>query len=197
MENLHTLVRNLAIILLLASFLEMMLPSKSMQGFVKLVMGLFVISAILTPISSLLRMPLEMSIPAWTEAAAGDMPVLASGDEGSRIGIDAVQEQYKTIIKNQIKALALGVPGVKKAEVEVELAEGSGGLTDQPRINQIRIQINSESQEIKPVQEVIIGGEKESEQENEQELSQLEQEVREKVAVLMQLSTDKISVHEV
>lgn len=200
MEDLNSLIRNLAIIVLLAGFLEMMLPSKSMLGFVKLIMGLFVISAILNPITSLLRMPLEMNIPAWTETTDSDMPVLASGEEGEQIGIDAVEEQFKMIIKNQIKALTLGIPGVKNAEVAVELEKGSGGLTDQPQINQIRISINAESQEIKPVENVVIGGDHEITPETRadisQELSPLGQEVREKVAALMQLSADKIFVVE-
>lgn len=192
MESLQTLVRNLAIILLLASFLEMMLPSKSMQGFVKLVMGLFVISAILTPITSFLHMPLEMSIPAWTETAARDMPVLASGKVNSEIGKDAVQEQFKAIIKNQAKAIALGIPGVKQVEVEVELSEGAGGLTDQPRITQIAIQIDSTALEIKPVEEVVIGkGTVEG-----QKLSSTAIEVREKVAAFMQVAVEKVSVEE-
>lgn len=200
MEDLNSLVRNLAIIVLLASFLEMMLPSKSMQGFVKLIMGLFVISAILNPITSLLRMPLEMNIPAWTETTDSDMPVLASGEEGEQIGIDAVEEQFKMIIKNQIKALTLGIPGVKNAEVAVEIEKGSGGLTDQPQINQIRISINAESLEIKPVENVVISGDQEitpnTGTDNPQELSPLGQEVREKVAALMQLSADKIFIEE-
>jgi stage III sporulation protein AF len=193
LENLQTLVRNLAVILLLASFLEMLLPSKSMQGFVKLVMGLFVISAILNPITAFLNMPLEMSIPAWTETTSRDLPVLAAGSEGSKIGRDAVHEQYKEIIKNQIKALALSVPGVKKAEVEVQLAEGSSGLTDQPRVTLIMIRINSEAKEIKPVEEVVIG----QKDLKVIELSGLALEVREKVAALMQLKNEQIIVKEI
>lgn len=123
MEELYVLIRNLAVILLLASFIEMMLPSKSMQGFVRLVMGLFVISAILTPITALMRMPLEMNIPAWTETSTSDMPVLASGEEGVQISQSAVQEQYKMIIENQIKAVVINVPGVKNAEVKIEMEE--------------------------------------------------------------------------
>ncbi len=192
MENLQTLVRNLAIILLLASFLEMLLPSKSMQGFVKLVMGLFVISAILTTLTSFLHMPVEMSIPAWTETAARDLPVLASGDSGANIGKDAVQEQYKAIIKNQVKALCLGVPGVNKAEVGVELSEGAGGLTDQPRITQISIQIFPKAQEIKPVEEVVIGTEKSE----GQKLSATASEVRQTVATFMQVPIEQVIIEE-
>ena len=170
----------------------MMLPSKSMQGFVKLVMGLFVISAILSPISSLLLMPLEMSIPAWTETSAGDLPVLAAGNDGSAIGRDAVQEQYKEIIQNQVRALALGVSGVEKAEVQVELSKSSGSLTDQPQVLQIVIQINPDHQEIQPVKEVVIG------QENQEVLvlSARAVEVREKVAALMQLPRERVIVEE-
>lgn len=170
----------------------MLLPSKSMQGIVKLVMGLFVISAILTPITAFLHMPLEMAIPAWTETTTKDLPVLASGDDGSVIGKDAVQEQYKGIISNQAKAIALEVPGVKKVEVEVELSEGAGGLTDQPRITQLNLQIYPNAQEIKPIEQVVIG-EKRVEG---QQLSSTAREVREKVAAFMQVPVEKVIVEE-
>jgi len=192
LENLQTLVRNLAIILLLASFLEMLLPSKSMQGFVKLVMGLFVISAILTPLTEFLKMPLEMGIPAWVETAESDLPVLASGNEGSAIGQSAVSEQYQEIIKNQIKAIALGVSGVKSAEVAVELSKEVESLTDQPQITQILIRISSSEIQIKAIEEVVIG---EAEM-KVREPSSAAVEVREKVAAFMQIPQEGIQVDE-
>jgi len=54
------------VILLLSTFLEMLLPNQSMRGFVQMVMGLFVISAVLSPITTFLHTPLEMGIPAWS-----------------------------------------------------------------------------------------------------------------------------------
>lgn len=195
MEGLQTLVRNLAIILLLASFLEMLLPNKSMKGFVKLVMGLFVVSAILTPITSLLGMTMETGIPAWTEASTQELPVLASGEEGEAIGTNAVQEQYKSIVIHQIKALTVGIEGIRDLQVNVELAEGSGGLTDIPQISQIFIALYSEGQGVKPIEEVIIDM-NEPRSDKEPVLSAVALEVRDKVAVFMQIPVEQIVVRE-
>jgi len=190
MEALQTLVRNLAVILLLATFLEMLLPQKSMQGFVKLVMGLFVISAILNPVTSFLHLPLEMEIPAWTRVDQQDMPVLA-GNEGVRIGKNAVQEQYKLILTNEIKAIALGVSGVQQVDVEVVFDKTNEDLTEQPRLAEVRISLNSDKGEIESVKPVVIGG---PEDKKEAGPSGKAEEVRDKVSALMQLPKDKIIV---
>ncbi|SHN78554.1 stage III sporulation protein AF [Desulfitobacterium chlororespirans] len=195
MESLQTLVRNLAIILLLASFLEMLLPNKSMKGFVKLVMGLFVISAILTPLTALLGMTVESAIPAWTESSAQELAVLAPGEVGEAIGTNAVQEQYKAIVVSQIKALTVGMEGIKELQVNVDLAEGSGGLTNIPRIERIMIHLDAEEQGIQPIEDIVINLD-EPKPDQEQVLSAAALEIRDKVAVFMQMPREQIIITE-
>ena len=190
MQTLQTLVRNLAVILLLATFLEMLLPNKSMRGFVQMVMGLFVISAVLAPITTLLHTPLSMEIPAWTATIPQDLPALAFEGQGAKIGRNAVQEQYRLILNNQIKALVLGTPGVKTAEVNVEFEEGGGGFNDQPKIKGVKIMLTSAKEEIQSVQPIII--DKSTLPAKTQ--SQRAEEVRERIATLMNLSKDIIFV---
>lgn len=201
MESLQTLVRNLAIIILMANFLEMLLPSKSMQGFVKLIMGLFVISAVLGPVTSLLHLPLNLSVPAWTEVNSHDMPVLA-GNNGLQAGKDAVQEQFKLILKNQIEALVLGVKGVEKTDVEIQFEESAGGLMDQPRVAQVNILVNSDQTEIKSVEPINVGksgGQSQSDSKSQpqsQSQSERTQTIQERVSALLQIPKDRISVTE-
>jgi stage III sporulation protein AF len=192
LESLQTLIVNLAVILLLATFLEMLLPNKSLKGFVKLVMGLFVISAILSPITSLLRMTVEGGVPAWLENTAQEMPVLASQEEGESIGTNAVQDQYKSIIINQVKALIGTIQGVKDLQVNVDLEEGAGGLTNIPKINRILIQLDT-GQGVTPIEEVVINLEQPRE---EQPASPLALEVRDKIAAFMQMPIDQVIVTE-
>ena len=192
MQTLYTLVRNLAVILLLATFLEMLLPNKSMRGFVQMVMGLFVISAVLSPITTFLHTPLEMEIPAWSATTPQDLPAIATEGQGLKLARDAVQEQYRQILVNQIKALALGSEGVNGAEVNVEFEEGAGGLTDQPKIVSVKVTLSSAKREIPPVQPVSIG----------QSLpipknqSVRADNVRERIAVVMSIAKEKIIVQE-
>ncbi|HVJ48911.1 stage III sporulation protein AF [Desulfitobacterium sp.] len=197
MESLQTLVRNLAIIILLASFLEMLLPNKSMQGFVRLIMGLFVISAVLGPIISLLHLPQSTSIPAWTEVRSQDLPVLA-GNNGLQIGRNAVQDQFKLILEHEIEALVLGISGVDKVKVEVILAASEGGLTDQPQVQLVNIQINTPQTEIQSVQPITIGERKIEEvaQPQSQSQSTLSQTIKEKISAVLQIPQDRIFVIE-
>lgn len=192
MQTLQALVRNLAIILLLATFLEMLLPNKSMRGFVQMVMGLFVISAVLAPITALLHTPLSMEIPAWTATIPQDLPALALEGQGVKVGRDAVQEQYRQILINQIKALALGTQGVEMAEVDVAFEEGAGGIIDRPNITKVKVRLTSAKEEIQAVQPIIIG--KSSLPAKTQ--SQRAEEVRERIATFMNLAKETILVEE-
>ncbi len=189
MQALQTLIHNLAIILLLATFMEMLLPNKSMRGYVQLVMGLFVISAVLNPLTAFLKHPLELEIPAWTSAAPQDMPVLAA--DGARLGKDAVEEQYRRILAHQIRALALGVGGVGEAQVEISFAETSAGLTDQPRIVGVEILLSPAQGTVEPVRPVLIGGEAQ----NPKSENPVALDVKEKVAKLMEIPEETIVVH--
>jgi len=191
-QTLYTLVRNLAVILLLATFLEMLLPSKSMRGFVQMVMGLFVISAVLTPITTFLHTPLAMEIPAWAVTSTQDLPAIATEGQGLKLASDAVQEQYRQILVHQIKALALGSDGVEGVEVDVEFEEGAGGLTDQPKIVLVTVTLTSAKGEIPLVQPITIG---QSPPITEKQSSRAES-ARERIATIMSIAKEKIIVQE-
>jgi stage III sporulation protein AF len=191
-QTLHTLVRNLVVILLLATFLEMLLPNKSMRGFVQMVMGLFVISAVLAPITTFLHTPLEMEIPAWTATTPQDLPAIATEGQGLKLARDAVQEQYRQILVNQIKALALSSDGVKGAEVDIEFEEGAGGLTDQPKISLVKVTLTSAIGEISLLQPITIGQSPPATKSQ----SPKADSVREKIAAIMSISKEKIIVQE-
>jgi stage III sporulation protein AF len=193
MQTLQTLVRNLAVILLLATILEMLLPNKSMKGYVQLVMGMFVIAAILNPLTSLLHMPLKMDIPAWTSVSNQDLPVFANDNSGKKIGRDAVREQYCQILVNQIEALSLGISGVKQVKAEVKFEESSSGeFTDQPRISQVIIRLLEEESTVQPIEPIKIG----QSDTVVKEPSSKALEVQERVANLMELKKEQIIVQE-
>ncbi|AFQ43041.1 stage III sporulation protein AF [Desulfosporosinus meridiei] len=192
MQTLQTLVRNLALILLLATFLEMILPNKSMRGFVQMVMGLFVISAILAPITTLLDTPLSMEIPAWTASSPQDLPAIAVEGQGVQVGRDAVQEQYQRILINQIKGLALGTSGVGDAEVDVRFEEKEGGIIDQPTIAEINVLLTASQETIQSVKPIIIGESTIPETTRSPKV----EEVRERIATFMSIPKEKIIVQE-
>jgi stage III sporulation protein AF len=191
-ETLHILVRNLVVILLLATFLEMLLPNQSMRGFVQMVMGLFVISAVLSPITTFLHTPLAMEIPAWSATSPQDVPAIATEGQGQKLARDAVQEQYRQILVNQIKALALSSEGVKGAEVNVEFEDGAGGLTDQPKISLVKVTLASSETAIPAVQPIVIG----QPPLPTQNQSTMVNTVRERIAEIMSIPKEKITIQE-
>ena len=192
MQTLQTLVRNLAMILLVATFLEMLLPNKSMRGFVQMVMGLFVISAVLAPITTFLHTPLSMEIPAWTATTAQELPAIAAEGQGVIVGRDAVQEQYRQILVHQIQALALSTKGVEGAAVDVKFEEGTGGVTDQPKIAVVKVGLTTAKGAIQPVGPITIVESPPA----MKELSPKAEEVRAKIAAFMSMSNEKIIVQE-
>ncbi|NLI91873.1 MAG: stage III sporulation protein AF [Peptococcaceae bacterium] len=197
MEGLKTLIRNLAFILLLATFLEMLLPSKSMRGLVQLVMGLFVIAAVLNPLADFMSWDFTDKIPAWTEISSTDLPVLASDGKQADSGKSAVREQYKKILVNQIQALVGAVDGVAASEINVDLAKDTGGFSDYPKILKINILYSLKTgatNAITPVAPVIIGGD--SNKKNSVSYSDKAQQIKKQVSSLMQIPEEVITVQE-
>jgi len=170
----------------------MLLPNKSMRGFVQMVMGLFVISAVLAPITTFLHTPLTMEIPAWSATTPQDLPAIATEGQGLKLARDAVQDQYRQILVNQIKAIALGTDGIVGAEVNVEFEEGAGGLTDQPKISLVKVTLTSALGEIPVVPPITIG--QSPPPTNNQ--SPKAENVRERIAQIMSISKEKIIVQE-
>ncbi|CAA7602135.1 Stage III sporulation protein AF (Spore_III_AF) [Acididesulfobacillus acetoxydans] len=193
MQALQTLIRNLAIILLLATFLEMLLPNKAMRGYVRLVMGLFVISAILNPLADFLHLPLALNIPAWTAASPQDVPVLAAEGQGNKLGRDAVLAQYRQILQHQIEALALGVKGVDKANVTIDFANDGGGLIEQPPLAKVSITLFTATTNIRPIRPIVIDGSRPAPP-HAPAGNPLVQEVQNRVSTLMEIDPAKVDV---
>lgn len=194
MEGLKLLVRNLAFILLLATFLEMLLPNKSMRGFVQVVMGLFVIAAIIDPLAQFLKMDFATEVPAWATAPSSEMMVLATEGETKNPGNSAVREQYQSILNNQIRILVLAVEGVSSAEVDVRLEEDSRGFGDYPQILRVDVVYKSQKVNIVPIEPVVIASEEQKE--NRSSEPGKAQEIKKQISALMQISEEIITVQE-
>ncbi|MDA8442547.1 MAG: stage III sporulation protein AF [Peptococcaceae bacterium] len=126
MQSIKELVRNIAVVILLASFLELLLPNNSMRRFVQLIMGLFVLTAIVGPVAGLLHQPLAFEVPAWSPAIGNSAEqdiaqAFQQGDSIRQQSQQAALDQYKQVMQRQIKALALTVSGVKQIDSEVKL----------------------------------------------------------------------------
>lgn len=121
------IVRQVALIALLAAFLEMLLPEKKMTRYVRLVLGLFVVVAILSPLVEGLRTGPELDVAAWDLRLD---PVTAApvqqGREMAAANEEAALELYRERLAGQIRALVTLIPGIRQVEVLVRVAGEQG-----------------------------------------------------------------------
>ncbi|KKM11748.1 hypothetical protein SY88_06935 [Clostridiales bacterium PH28_bin88] len=125
-------VRNVVIIVLLAAFIEMLLPGEEMGRYVRLVMGLFVIIALLQPVVGFLDGGQTFEVSAYSNIPAESgrdlSSIISRGEDLQRQGRKIALEEYRQRLARQIQAVVQLVPGVRRAEVEVEVEEDTGSL---------------------------------------------------------------------
>jgi stage III sporulation protein AF len=159
LEVLTQLVKNVAAIVLLTTFLDMILPSSRMQRFIKVVMGLFVMVALLNPLLNLLQNGPEFEAFHWQLVKSPEKNNLLSGNKLEEVNQEMFLEDYKRRIQGQMKALISLAPGVEDVEVEVDLIGGRkvGALEG---IEQVRVVVYSgaktEKEDLVLVEPVVI-----------------------------------------
>ncbi len=124
MEIIKEIVRNIVVIVLLSVLLEMMMPNSSINRYVKLVMGLFIIVAVLNPI--LVVMKKDLPVAAVFSEQQADGPELQSliekGKALSNVDRKEVAANYQQKISQQVLALVRlnDKAKVQKVVVKVE-----------------------------------------------------------------------------
>lgn len=123
MEVLRELVRDIAIIVLLASFLEMLIPNNQMKKFVKVVMGLFVIVTILGPIGNLIKRPVALEVNAWqySDHTSEFETIMTKAESFQRDTQELATKEYVQRLGDQVAAVAKLVPGVEYVEAQVKV----------------------------------------------------------------------------
>lgn len=137
MEIIRNLVQNLIIIIILAMFLEMLLPAGEMRKYVKMVMGLLIIVAVVQAVGDLVRWDYSADLPSLTQKE-DRMQVSGIMEAGKKLSGDQQQkavEQYRRGLANQVKALARMNKDVNVIDVDVKVqaardAPGFGQLKE-------------------------------------------------------------------
>ncbi|HEX3015308.1 MAG TPA: stage III sporulation protein AF [Desulfobacteria bacterium] len=193
METIKTIVRNIALITLLAGFLEMLLPNNSMRRFVQLVMGLFVLMAVLTPIANLLHKPLAFEIPAWSQAdnTAQEQELAEVMQQGKQIrenGRLSAQQEYRKVIERQAKALALTVSGVRNVSIAASIKEDG-------QINKIEVKVGKQESTIKPVERVNgANGNSPRKTAPDPEQARIERELKTRIGAMLGTTEERVVV---
>lgn len=123
MEIIRSLVQNLIVIIILAVFLEMFLPAGEMRKYVKMVMGLLIIVAVVQAVGNLIHWDYAGDFPALTsQGGTGKYPEIM--EAGKRLTEDQQQkaiEEYRNGIARQAMALARSSDRVSLLGVEVKV----------------------------------------------------------------------------
>jgi len=135
MDVLVEIVKNLLVIIILASFLELLLPGGGMKPYVRLAIGMFVLIAVLTPVIRCFYPGEALHISSWDWSNYGDeqQEVLQKGSELHSELIAQSNESVRSKLEGQISAIAMLVPGV--AEVDSKIVLNEDGSIQKVTIN--------------------------------------------------------------
>lgn len=172
MEVLIQIVRNLLVIIMVASFLELLLPDGSIKPFARLAMGLFILVAILNPALNLLYEDREFKVNLWDyQVNQGQSEeILEAGKKINQRITAADSDAIKARVEGQIGAMTMLVPGVEDVNInagvdsngtvtrlDVKVIPGSGlGDEDNEKINVFSGQAGLSRNEQEHIKQKII-----------------------------------------
>ncbi|MBA4600903.1 stage III sporulation protein AF [Thermoactinomyces mirandus] len=157
-------LKQIVLLVLIATFIDLLLPNSRLDRYVKLVMGLLIVMAILSPIFGLLSDDLDLESLAFLPSAPAFSP-LDSMEEIEQKSEALKQEQQQMVrqqaeqkISQSIKAgLEKHFPvEVKKSEVRLRMGDDTGG-NEVERVSVSILPQESDSKTgMKPVEPVYI-----------------------------------------
>lgn len=184
-------IRSIIFIVLFASFVEMLLPNSSMQRFVRVVIGLFVMMAVLNPVVDFVQnWGVMQQIPALSMNTATGSGYLPSNSGMAQERERLTREIYRQDLAKQIRALVLATDGVAEAKAVVEISERDDTkYTGQISRIEVFIKPGKPTGTIKPVR---VGSAVDNTQ-TKLDL-QLTNKIRQRIAELYQLDIAKIAI---
>lgn len=124
METLRLMVKSILVIVMLAAFLEIVLPRSDMKRYVNLVIGLFVILSVLNPVLTLVNKGLDLEVfDEISPTSAETESLIRKGKEMANTDKNRAAKQFREKLSKQIMGLAGLYQGDRATGVEVELVE--------------------------------------------------------------------------
>ncbi|WP_418792354.1 stage III sporulation protein AF [Phosphitispora sp. TUW77] len=138
METLRIMVKSILIIILMTAFLEIVLPRSDIKRYINLIIGLFIIIAVLNPILAIFNTGFDFEVfSAVPEGINGDTETLINkGREISRTRDSRVAADYKEKLEKQVKSISGFYRDVSVADVQVDMV-ADAEAPDFGKINKI------------------------------------------------------------
>ena len=150
MDVIAEIVKNLLVIIIMSSFLEIMLPDGNIKPFVRFAIGLFVLIAVLSPTLAYIYDDKNFQISVWDDRVDEHIPqeIQASGQKIQQQITSKSSELMKQKLEGQISAVAILVPGVD--DVHTRISVGEDGSLQRLQL-MVRPGKNSSSDEVERV----------------------------------------------
>ncbi len=142
MAVLAGMVKNVLVIIILASFLEVLLPEGRVKPFVRFAIGLFIIIAVLNPVLNALFEQREFEISLWDYKVSSEQEreILEKGNRINQQIVVSTEAGIKEKMEGQVSAVAMLVPGVKEVKTNAT-------LNDEGRLNRLDLTVRLEESE--------------------------------------------------
>ncbi|HHW60626.1 MAG TPA: stage III sporulation protein AF [Syntrophomonadaceae bacterium] len=135
MNLLYEIVRNIIVIILVSSLLELLLPDGRIKPFVRFAIGLFVLIAILSPVLGFLYSDHDFSLRFWDSgfSSSDEEKFLEKGGLlHEEIMQQADQERIREKMQGQLDAILILIPGVEDAQTTLSM--NTEGVITEARI---------------------------------------------------------------
>jgi stage III sporulation protein AF len=203
LQEIGQLVQSLVIIVMLAVFLELLLPSSTMHSYLKMVMGLLVVIAVLQVIFKFIDYDFHLQVPeisTVTEISGEQLQVNAQNL--SEHYKSQAMEEYKQGITKQVLALARLNHDVAVIDAQVDLDDSQA--ENYGKLQRIQLTVSDKEQSpngiqfVQPV-EIMVGAKEE--ENNDTKVNKIPDEVQRAmkkmtstVADFYNLSQDQVQV---
>jgi stage III sporulation protein AF len=125
MDSIREWVRNLTLLIILASFLELLVPQNSMKRYIKLVMGLVILLGILNPVFALLRQEVTINVGLLDPEiprGASLSEILRQGETFRQAAEAQGLRAFQIKVEREAERQALTVEGVAAAVATARVA---------------------------------------------------------------------------
>ena len=126
MEVLKNMIQDLALIVMLALFMEMILPTGEVKQYVKMVLGLLLAVALMQAFGGLVHRDFAQDVPFLTVREEGQKQeaIMVAGKEMAVRQQEKAAEEYRLGLSRQVLSLAQLNKKVSVTGAEVRLQEG-------------------------------------------------------------------------
>lgn len=135
-------VKMIVFVVLFATFLEFILPNSTMQRFVNLILGLFIMLTVLNPIANLLNHEwITQNVTTIAQKSSDSTAIIQAKNNVIEERERLTLEVYKSDIAKQAKALITAIDGVGDAKVVVSLSEKKGEKSIVKKISKLEVYV--------------------------------------------------------